>query len=390
MIQETWRRVLRWLKTSRLAQILASAILIVLIALSVAIWKAQTIQVQVDGKTVRVITLSSTVGEALAHTSLGIYPEDKIEPDRNTPIHSGLRVTVQRSVPLELKVDGRLILARSVEPNVGLAIKDLSQRYGLQLKDVDEVDQSLDAPTKEGMVINVRRADLLHVQVDGKAWDTFLAPRTVAEALAKLNITLGPKDKLSLAPDHRLEWGDTLKVVRVTEKEEKVVTPIPYQVVAQPADFPVGLPDKIITRGENGLQEQTVKVTLEDGKEVDREVLAQKITRPPVNQIVSRGTQTSVSRGGQVIQFQRAYLMRASAYSDPGATTATGAAVRYGIVAVDPRVIPLGTKLYIDGYGEAVALDTGGAIKGNRIDLYMDSPEAAAEWGVRTVIVYVR
>lgn len=383
-------RAVRWLKTSRLAQILASAILIALIALSVAIWKAQTIQVQIDGKIVKVITLSQTVGEALAHTSLGIYPEDKVEPDRDTPISPGLKVAVQRSLPVKLNVDGKLILARSAEPSVGQAVQDLSKRYGLQLKDVDEVNQPLDAPLKEGMEIDVRRADLIHVQVDGKAWDTYLAPRTVTEALAKLNITLGEKDKLSPAPDHRLEWGDTLKVIRVTEKEEKVVTPIPYQVVAQPADFPVGLPDKVITRGSNGLQEQIVKVTLEDGKEVSREVLSQKITRPPVNQVVSRGTQTSVSRGGQVIQFQRAYLMRASAYSDPGATTATGAVVRRGIVAVDPRIIPLGTKLYVEGYGEAAALDTGGAIKGNRIDLYMDSTEDAANWGVRTVIVYVR
>ncbi len=390
MIHETWIRAVALVRTSRLAQILASTVFLALIVLSLVIWKAQTIQVQIDGKNVRVITLSQTIGEALAHTSLGIYPEDDVQPERNTPISSGLKVEVQRSVPLKLNVDGRLILARSAKPSVGKALTDLSERYGLQLKDVDEVNLPQDTPTKAGMAIDVRRAALLHVQADGKAWDTYLAPRTVTEALAKLNISLGEKDKLTLTPDHRLAWGDTLQVVRVTEKEEKLQTDLPYQVVAQAADFPVGLPDKVISRGSNGLQEQTVKLTLEDGKEVSREILSQRITRPPVNQVVSRGAQTSVSRGGQVIQFQRAYQMRASAYSESGATTATGAAVGRGIVAVDPRVIPLGTRLYVDGYGEAVALDTGGAIKGNRIDLYMDTPEAASNWGVRTVIVYVR
>jgi 3D (Asp-Asp-Asp) domain-containing protein len=81
--------------------------------------------------------------------------------------------------------------------------------------------------------------------------------------------------------------------------------------------------------------------------------------------------------------------MRASAYSG-GGSTATGHEVRWGVVAVDPKVIPLGSQLYVDGYGEAVALDTGGAIKGNRVDLYMNTEEAAQSWGVRSVIVYVK
>uniref|UniRef100_UPI002159133C 3D domain-containing protein n=1 Tax=Candidatus Hakubella thermalkaliphila TaxID=2754717 RepID=UPI002159133C len=69
--------------------------------------------------------------------------------------------------------------------------------------------------------------------------------------------------------------------------------------------------------------------------------------------------------------------------------TATGLRAAYGIVAVDPRVIPLGTKLYIPGYGQALAADTGGWIKGNRIDLCFNSLEEAIQWGRREVKVYV-
>jgi 3D (Asp-Asp-Asp) domain-containing protein len=69
--------------------------------------------------------------------------------------------------------------------------------------------------------------------------------------------------------------------------------------------------------------------------------------------------------------------------------TKSGVPVERGIVAVDPRVIPLGTKLYIEGYGDAVALDIGGAIKGNRIDLFMESKKDAFEWGRRKVNVYI-
>ncbi|MDU5070096.1 3D domain-containing protein [Finegoldia magna] len=91
----------------------------------------------------------------------------------------------------------------------------------------------------------------------------------------------------------------------------------------------------------------------------------------------------------------RTITMRSTAYtSDPAenggySTTAMGTAIRYGVVAVDPNVIPLGTRLYIEGYGYARAEDTGGAIKGNRIDLVFGSKSQSNNWGRRTVRVTI-
>lgn len=88
-------------------------------------------------------------------------------------------------------------------------------------------------------------------------------------------------------------------------------------------------------------------------------------------------------------------IMQASAYTksiEEGThkgITRSGSQVSRGTVAVDPRVIPLGTKVYVEGYGHAECLDTGGAIKGNRIDLYMDSREECFEFGRRDVKVYI-
>lgn len=91
--------------------------------------------------------------------------------------------------------------------------------------------------------------------------------------------------------------------------------------------------------------------------------------------------------------YQRRLVMEATAYTedDPGSTgyTANGHRLQRGMVAVDPDVIPLGTQLYIEGYGYAVADDTGGAIVGNRIDLAMDSTSEAENFGRRDVVVYV-
>lgn len=390
MFQNTRTWVSSLVRKSRFAKLVVMVVTFFIIALGVLAFNVKTINANVDGKTVRVITIFSTVGQALAHSNYEFYPEDVVIPGRDTMITKGMTVVVTRSIPVHLTVDEQTFTTRTTAKTVGEAIVDLSERYGLQIKDVDEVNEPRSMALKSEMDINVRRSVPVVVQADGKMINTYLAPRTVAEALKKLDIVLGVKDKVSLALNHILAANDQVKVVRVAERVETIKGEIPYQTVTQPGDYPVGLPDKVISRGSNGLQEQTVKLTLEDGKEVDRKILEQKVVVAPTNQLVSRGTQTSVSRGGKTINFKRAYVMRATAYCIPGGTTRTGAPVRWGVVAVDPGVIPLGANVYVEGYGSARALDTGGAIRGNRIDLYMDSEDAAASWGVRSVLVYVQ
>jgi len=81
--------------------------------------------------------------------------------------------------------------------------------------------------------------------------------------------------------------------------------------------------------------------------------------------------------------------MVATAYTHTGHRTATGTWPSRGTIAVDPRVIPLGSKLHVEGYGEGIAEDTGGAIQGEIIDLYMESREECITWGRRQVEVRI-
>ena len=83
------------------------------------------------------------------------------------------------------------------------------------------------------------------------------------------------------------------------------------------------------------------------------------------------------------------YTMIATAYTHTGYRTATGTWPSRGTIAVDPEVIPLGTRLYVDGYGEGVAVDTGGLIKGARIDVFMETKDEATLWGKRPVEVRI-
>lgn len=98
-----------------------------------------------------------------------------------------------------------------------------------------------------------------------------------------------------------------------------------------------------------------------------------------------------LSTGDVVEEDNEGMWMESTAYSpyEGGTYTATGDYVRYGIAAVDTNLIPLGTNLYVEGYGHALAADTGGAIKGNRIDLAFDTYQEAINWGRRDVLVKI-
>lgn len=146
--------------------------------------------------------------------------------------------------------------------------------------------------------------------------------------------------------------------------------------------------------GKPGQVKRTYRIILRDGKAVGKELIKEERTEPTDTLFLMgrSGFQSSRHSFGR----SRVLTMNASAYTNSpyenGGTgkTAMGYAADYGHVAVDPRVIPLGTRLYIEGYGFAIASDTGGAIKGNRIDLCVGSSNAAAmQFGRRKVKVHV-
>lgn len=100
---------------------------------------------------------------------------------------------------------------------------------------------------------------------------------------------------------------------------------------------------------------------------------------------------SSVNRSGNVISMVATGYCSCNKCNYPygGQPSYLGYPLRRGIVAVDPKVIPMGKKLYVEGYGEAIAADQGNAIKGNRIDLCFSSHQEALNWGIRTVKVTV-
>lgn len=179
-----------------------------------------------------------------------------------------------------------------------------------------------------------------------------------------------------------------------TQKVES--KPIPFKTVYQFSRDVVGGRVVAKTKGVPGLVKTTYEVTLRDGKPVGKKALY-SVRTEPVDQImligkVGRDTaRGSYERGSAKVLTMNATGYDCSPQTLPGSSgyTATGVRAEFGVVAVDPRVIPLGTYLYIEGYGVALAADTGGAIKGNRIDLCFDSRSESLAFGRRKVKVHI-
>lgn len=177
--------------------------------------------------------------------------------------------------------------------------------------------------------------------------------------------------------------------------------PIPYTTTRKTTTELRSGSARTIRKGANGAKEVTYRVTIRpDGAETRRELFASRIVKKPISEIREEGARSALpSRGG----FNRGYrsghrmVMMTPTYYDPyhcggsgAGRTRSGLQGGYGVVAVDPRFIPLGTRLYIEGYGYAVAADTGGAIKGSRIDLGIDTRHDASKIrSMKPVRVYI-
>ncbi|MGB9792648.1 MAG: 3D domain-containing protein, partial [Thermacetogeniaceae bacterium] len=241
-----------------------------------------------------------------------------------------------------------------------------------------------------GMTARVIRGVRVLVIADGERMSVLTQPVTVAEVLRRAGVRLGSRDLVTPSLQDVVRENTEIRVTRVLERveRERFEIPVPVERVAD-SSLERGRM-RLVRPGKPGEGERLVKVTYVDGKPSLRQVLQERVISPPVSRLIAFGTLDTVYRGGAVLRFRSALEMVATAYSArTGKRTATGALVRYGVAAVDPRVIPLGTRLYVEGYGYATALDVGSSIKGNRIDLFFPSESECDRWGRRVVRVYI-
>lgn len=314
-----------------------AAVGILVVAAWVLYASSLRVTVVADGRTWQARTLRRTAADVLAALHVKVEPGDLIVPGPERSLRNGDTITVVRARPLRvITPDGERTI-RSAAGTAAALIRDA----GLPME---------------------------------------------GEYRAKVRIDPARPDLLSV------------ELIKIRTEVVTAQVVIPYRTERrETATLELGL-EKDIQKGVNGLKEVQYRNIYENEKLIKREVLSETVLREPVTRLVAVGTAGTVTtRGGEVIRFKKALYMTATGYTaGPESTgkyatgyTYLGMKAGYGVVAVDPRVIPLRSRLYIEGYGFAVAGDIGGAIKGNRIDLCFDTVAEANRWGVRKVKVYI-
>jgi uncharacterized protein YabE (DUF348 family) len=257
--------------------------------------------------------------------------------------------------------------------------------------------------------IDIKRAVPVKI-IDGGSQTVLMTWReTVGEALENSPFKPSGLDRLdNVATDDKITKDMTIKITRVQENYLSETETVAYDTVKKENNTLNSGVEKTVRAGVEGSLEKKYKVVTEDGKVVSKELIAETLLTSPVSAIVEFGTVLNhTTSRGDVIRYDKVLDMRATAYTasfkdtgkspgDPGfGITRTGIRAKKGVIAVDPRVIPLGSRVYVEvagstpDYGYAVAADTGGAIKGNLIDLYYDSQDFVDRWGVKKVKVYI-
>ena len=268
----------------------------------------------------------------------------------------------------------------------------------LQRSTFSEEDYSIASliETEEGYEVTVKQKYNVTVTVDGATKTIYTGDATVDGILRNGGIELHEADLVEPARDTQITEPTNITVTRVTTTQKKQTQAVAYTTETRDASDLEAGKTRVAQKGVNGVEEVTLEYTYHDGKQVACVQLSSSTVKEPVTEIVERGTkQPSVATTSGTLSYSRVLTVEATAYSG-GGTTASGMAAQVGRIAVDPRVIPLGTRLYItsaDGsswvYGTAVAADTGGAIKGNRSDLYFNSESECIRFGRRSAKVYI-
>lgn len=301
----------------------------------------KTLIISIDGKEETFVTYKGTVQDVLLDKNIEVGVKDKVQPSLESKVSEKEIIKIKLAKPVEITANGVQLQVQSADDTIGEMLKDEKEsleEHGIKFdENVDEVSPSLDSQIEDGMSVQI-------VNVEKK----------------------------------QLVQNESINFETVVEKDKNLDKSV----------------SKVKSEGVNGEKQVTYEVVYKDGVETSRNVTSTKTIKEPKNEIVVKGTgQVYASRGGESINYKEKINCIATAYSGDR-TTATGRSpVRnpggMSTIAVDPSFIPLGSKVYVEGYGYAIASDTGGAIKGNIIDLFLNSSSECKSWGRRPVTVLI-
>jgi uncharacterized protein YabE (DUF348 family) len=307
---------------------------------AVVVQRAQPVTLVYGGLTNEILTPAGTVGEALWLAGQQVYAADRVEPPLSAPIQTGMTITIARARQATITVDGRTLTARSQGETVAQALADA----GVALAGLDYSLPELGAPLPEDGLIRVIR-----VREETTVAQTVERPEVIYQAVA----------------DQPLDWRQQIEP------------------------------------GADGVTRTYTRIRYEDGVEVARTPEAEFLAQPTSPRVIGYGQRIdirTVDTPDGSLEYWRSYDVYATSYSPSRSgvprtarwfgITRSGLPLTRGLIAVDPRYIPLGTRLYVPGYGFALAADTGGGVRGRFIDLGYDD-DNYRPWSRRVTIYFL-
>ncbi|WP_291650327.1 3D domain-containing protein [Clostridium sp.] len=324
------------------AKILMSVAVVAIILSVTFINMRKTVIMEIDGKEETFVTYKGTVKDVLDTNGVEVNPKDKVQPALNSKVSEGDTISIKRAVSVELTVGDKQVKIDTAEDTIEemLEVEEELKNQGIEFNEgLDEITPALSTKITSDLKINLTKVEV---------------------------------------------------------KKELAKEAIDFDVVVESdANLDSGL-EEVRQDGASGEKEVTYEIVYKNGEEFSRTVKSSKVLAEPVNKVVAQGTRKAVaSRDGQLLNYKSVIYCESTAYSGGGVTATGTVPVRdpngISTIAVDPRVIPLGSLVYVEGYGRAVAADTGGAIKGNIVDVYVNSEaEAYNSWGRKyNVAVYI-
>lgn len=305
-----------------------------------------------------------------------------------------------------------------------ITVRDFFDNEGIKKGEYDRLSHAEECELADGTEITITKAVPIVIKSGDSVVTTFTTMPTVSGALLETGMI--PDEDDSIIPSAETPVTDGMEIVIAKVSTEEVVETeyIDFDTIYRDDANIVKGESKVVQNGKKGQEKVTYLLTYQDGELVSKEETDRLKVSDPESKIIARGTKDAPSPTPKPaktetpkktakktaepkkadapesntiagFKYTKKMEMTATAYSafnSKGgyAKTASGMTARKGIVAVDRSVIPLGTRLYIEGYGEAIAGDVGGAIKGNKIDLcFEDTNKNLMKFGRQKVMVYI-
>ncbi|MFZ2464265.1 MAG: ubiquitin-like domain-containing protein [Caldibacillus thermoamylovorans] len=338
-------------------------------------------------------THAETVHELLGELKINYKKQDYLSPSVNAKVKDNMQIVWKPAYMVILTLNGE----EKKVWTTAKTVKEFLAKSEIAVKEQDQLSVPLKTKIKQGLKINFDTAFQVVVNDGGEERTVWSTSTTVADFLEQQGIKLNELDRVEPGLDQMIGENVPVNIVRVEKVTDVVEEPLEFATVTQKDSNLESGKQQVVQEGKIGKVQKTYEVILENGQEVSKTLISENVMEKATDKIVAVGTKEMTQLVSRGTETGKEFYVSSTAYTAScngcSGKTAIGIDLHANpgakIIAVDPSVIPLGTKVYVEGYGYAVAADTGTRIKGNKIDVFFASQSDAYRWGQRTVKIKI-